>query len=96
MDVKDAVRKAKEYVIDVFADDVIADVALEEVEFDDHDEKWKITIGFSRHWSAPSLFQDLAKSVGGRPAQRAYKLVLIDDASGDVLSVKHRNLPETK
>lgn len=96
MDVKEAVRKAKEYVGDVFAEDRIVDVALEEVEFDHSDEKWKITIGFSRHWSAPSLYQNVAKSVGGVMAERAYKLVLIDDVSGEVLSVRHRNLTGTK
>ena len=51
MDVKEAVRTAKEYLAELFAEETITDVGLEEVVFDDASNEWNITIGFSRPWS---------------------------------------------
>ena len=44
MDVKEAVLTAKRYVADVFADEGIADIGLEEVEFDEASDVWMVTI----------------------------------------------------
>ncbi len=46
MDVKEAVRTAKEYLGELFAEESISDVGLEEVKFEDPSNKWNITIGF--------------------------------------------------
>ena len=84
MDVKQAAKVAKEYVIDLFADEQIEHVGLEEVKFNQHSKFWEITIGFFRPWNRGPL------SFGPSPAQRSYKIVSIDDTDGQVTSVKHR------
>lgn len=86
MDVKQAAKVAKDYVIDLFADEQIEHVGLEEVKFDQHSDVWEITIGFFRPWNRGPL------SFGLSPAQRSYKIVRIDDADGHVVSVEHRVL----
>ena len=54
MDVKQAVQTAKEHVVDVLrsTDESIANVGLEEVEFNELNKVWAITIGFSRPWDS--------------------------------------------
>ena len=50
MEVKQAVTMAKRYVIDLFEAEQITNVGLEEIEFDEMSNCWKVTIGFSRPW----------------------------------------------
>ena len=50
MDVKEAVRRAKNYLDDLYQAEEIANVGLEEVVFEDMSNTWKVTIGFSRPW----------------------------------------------
>ena len=50
MDVKEAVRTAKDYLTDLFVDEEVVNIGLEEVVFDDATNRWSITIGFSRPW----------------------------------------------
>ena len=50
MDVKDAVNAAKTYVAQLFADEGLSNLGLEEVEFDDGSGAWRVTVGFSRPW----------------------------------------------
>src|SRR5690606_20179899 len=45
VEVQEAIRRAKEYVLDVFRDEEPTNVGLEEVEFDDRDNVWNVTIG---------------------------------------------------
>ena len=47
MDVKEAVAIAKRYITDLFADEGIAHLGLEEVLFDEWSGDWKVTIGFA-------------------------------------------------
>ena len=89
MDVKEASRRAKEYVIDLFDGDGLSNVGLEEIEFDDLSRHWKITIGFSRPWDTKNT---LTAALGERRPERSYKVVRIDD-HGDVKSVTDRVLP---
>jgi hypothetical protein len=85
MDVKEAVGLAKKYIREVFADERIADLGLEEVEYDDKDV-WSVTVGFSREWNskagglAPTFF----------PLHRDYKVVRISDTDKRMISVKNR------
>jgi hypothetical protein len=85
MDVKEAVGLAKKYIGEIFADEPISDLGLEEVEFDNSSQNWLVTIGFWRQWKNPS---------GGIsvlvPRTRDYKVVRIADADGKMLSVKNR------
>ena len=84
MDVKQAVRAAKEYVGDLFSEEEIINVGLEDVYFDDQKKDWEITIGFSRAWDQNSLFPP---SLGDGPLGRSYWAVRINDESGQVKSL---------
>jgi hypothetical protein len=86
MELKEAIAVAKQYIRDVFAEEHISDVGLEEVEFDDASQTWGITIGFSRPYNTRivGLSPDLM------PTKRDYKVVRIKDVDKRVLSVKNR------
>ena len=86
MDVKQAVQTAKEHVVELFADEPIENIGLEEVEFDDANQVWAVTIGFSRFWGGPSR-DDFVRAIA---TSRDFKIVRIDDKRSRVLSVKHR------
>ena len=85
MDVKAAVRTAKTYVADLFADEEIMNVGLEEVEFDEGQDRWNVTVGFSRPWDRRNTVN--AALGEGHPG-RSYKVLQIADTDGRVLSLK--------
>ena len=89
MDVKDAVRTAKAYLVDLFADEQITNVGLEEVVFDEASATWRITIGFSRSWD---LKGPLSVTMAGASPDRSYKMLSINDATGKVESLRDRVL----
>ena len=88
VDAKQAVQIAKKHVAEIFSDEPIANVGLEEVEFDEIKNVWAITVGFSRFWGHPGDFVRAFDS----DAVRTFKTVRIDDESGRVRSVKHRDV----
>lgn len=90
MDVRDAVRKAKEYVADTFADESIEHLGLEEVVFDEAGQTWKVTVGFFRPWDRPGVATALTNVPGWR--RRCLKVVHIEDESERVVSLTHREL----
>ena len=94
MDVREAVGLAKSYVTDLFADEAITHVALEEVVFDEISGDWKITIGYSPHWNQVSALSEKLRA--GRPDlhNRSYKVVRIRDQDGRVISLTDRLLAE--
>lgn len=89
MDVKEAVRTAKAYLIDLFEDEQITNVGLEEVLFDEESAVWRITIGFSRSWD---LKGPLSVTMAGASPDRSYKMLSISDATGKVESLRDRVL----
>lgn len=91
MDVKEAVRVAKEYAMHIFAEDGISNFGLEEVEYDADDDEWLITVGFSRPWS--SSRNALSALTGEVSQKRLYRVVRID-STGEVISVKRRSSDE--
>ena len=98
MHVREAVRKARAYVADIFADDEIGRVDLEEVDFDDQSDVWRITVSFTRPTDRPELVESIVPGhplADGTPVRRSYKLVNIDDASGNIISLRHRSLSVT-
>lgn len=83
--VKQAVDIAKRYVADLFSEEGVVNLGLEEIDYDESQSVWRITLGFSR-----------VRDLSGRDlnpvfamARRDYKVVSIDN-SGRVLSVKNR------
>ena len=84
MDVKQAVDLAKTHVADLFAKEGLVNLGLEEVEYDDARDLWRITVGFSRSWDQTGSVASLLA-----PATRTYKVVTIGN-EGKVISVKNR------
>lgn len=80
MDVKEAVRLAKAHVTDLFGPEGITNLGLEEVEYDDTREQWRITLGFSRPWNQRLLTTGM---------ERVYKFIVLNK-EGKPLSVKNR------
>ena len=93
MDVKEAVHSAKEHIADLFAGEEIMHVGLEEVEFDHSAKTWKITIGFSRPWDR-RFGNTLA--VRERHPTRSYKVVNINDESGQAESIRDRFMVDSR
>ena len=84
MEVKQAVEVAKRYIIDLFEDEHISDIGLEEIETD-QGGCWQITIGFSRPWD-----RNVGAVLSGTRS-RTYKTIRVSDEDGRVLSVKDRS-----
>ncbi len=96
LDVKEAVKKAKAYVADIFSDEGVTNLGLEGVEHDDSTGMWEITLGFSRKWDkSDDLTNSALLSITGRSLAppRTYKVVRLSDSDGTVLAVVPR---ETK
>lgn len=90
MDVKIAVKKAIEYVADVFKSEQPENIGLEEVVLDELENVWEVTVGFSRPWDYP--IGGIATALQPRTPRRQYKVVRIDNTSGEVKSIKIREL----
>ena len=71
MDVKEVTKTAREYVVEIFADEQITNLGLEEVVYDVESERWRITFGFARPWDRQG---DMGVRMGLK-APRAYKVV---------------------
>lgn len=90
MNLKEAVAKAKQHVAEVFADEAVSAIRLEEIEFDDTHDAWNITIGFDR----PISDFPYGGGVIGIPTRRVFKSVAVSDANGAILSIKHRAIAD--
>jgi hypothetical protein len=86
MNAKEAIAAAKTYVADLYSQEGIANLGLEEVAFDQQHHQWLVTLGFSRSWEGPGALSIAA----GFPRPRAYKVVTVADRDGDVVSIKNR------
>jgi hypothetical protein len=89
MEVKEAVALAKQSISEVFAEEPMIDLGLEEVEFDDSSGAWLITFGFSRPWDDIKIANPFA-AIGGVKKKREYKVVRVSDGDKKMLSVKNR------
>ncbi len=94
MDVKKAARMAKDYLADVFAEEEITHIGLEEIDFDEGSKTWKVTVGFFRPWERPG--NAFETSLGGLPVhgRRSFKIVRIKDCDGQILSITDRVLAD--
>jgi len=98
MNVKEAVSTAKASVAELFADQLVSEPLLEEVECDHEKNVWRITIGFLRMpehlQSGPAAARAPGAPVFGQfyTPRRTYKVVSIDGETSRVISVKDREL----
>lgn len=87
---KDAVDFATQAVLDLFGDQNITNVMLEEVETA-NDEHWKVTIGFDRAADASNgTGHGLSAGLLSIARRRKYKVVQVRKTDGEVLSIKDR------
>ena len=95
IDVKEAALIARNYITDLFSDEKITNVGLEEVKFDIDTDTWKITLGFSRPWD--HVNNSLVAKMGGSiHPDRSYKVVHINDDDGAVISLTDRLLDDSR
>ncbi len=90
MEVREAVRTAKDYLGELYKDEEIVNVGLEEVRYDYDTDKWHITIGFSRPWD--QRLPMAARSGAAGLVERSYKEICINDADGRIEWLKARIL----
>lgn len=91
MNVKQAVRIAMAYVSEVFESEKPENIGLEEVVLNELEGVWEITVGFSRPWD----HQKPSVMTGFQPLmpKRQFKVVAIDNETGEVRSIKMRERP---
>ena len=75
---KNVVSLARQQIRELFAEEGISDLGLEEVKFDDNESMWRVTIGFSRPWDQP---KGALSEFTGAKKQRDYKVVRIADST---------------
>lgn len=103
MNVKEAVQTAKEYVAELYADEEARHIGVEEVVFDEHDNAWKVTVGFFRPWDRNRTLDEklglsdilgaAAEGETGLWKRRSFKIIQVDNGTGKVRSMTHRSLP---
>lgn len=90
MNVKEAVSLAKQHLLDLFADEKLTNVGLEEIEFNKSADEWVVTLGFSRPWDEPR--NTLAAIAQAPHLRRTYKVMRVSNGSGEVVSMKTREV----
>ncbi len=91
MDVKEAIAAAKKYVNEIYDEEQVTNLGLEEVEHVLAAGNWIITLGFSRPWNTPrTRAQEVLENLGAVSSlKRSYKVLTMAD-DGTVLSMKNR------
>ncbi len=85
MQVEEAIASAKTFFEKVLAEEQISQVRLKEVEYDEADQAWLVTLSAVQ----PSAFVDRWTALADKPGhQRSYKTAKIDDGGSRLPSVK--------
>jgi hypothetical protein len=97
IDVREAVRLAKDFATKLYASEKISKLGLEAVERTEDGKHWLVTLGFSRPWSQARprkqgifkspLEQALNTSREPQP-DREYKVFRVDAQTGAVVSME--------
>ena len=65
MDVKEAIAAAKKYVAEVYSDEHVTNLGLEEVEHAVATGNWVVTLSFFRPWNTPrTRAQEVLENLG--------------------------------
>lgn len=92
IDVKQAVKTAREQADLLFEGERVINLMLEEVEFDEAGNKWLITLGYDStskiiKKSGPQIFPTIEEET-----KRQYKVFSIDGNTGNFISMKIRDV----
>ena len=86
----EAVQAAKRYAKEIFGDEGISRIRLEEINYDAVSDEWRITVGFSYQSSTSGLESTLrVDTVYGN---RQYKVVRVRDSDGAFAGLTDRML----
>lgn len=97
IEVKQAVRLAKEFAAGIYDSEKISRLGLEAVERTKDGKYWLVTLGFSRPWSlkkpikkdALKSFSEQLQGISREPKlEREYKIFRVDAQSGAVVDMK--------
>jgi hypothetical protein len=90
VDVKQAVKSAESYARELFGDKELRHLRLEEVELSSDGRRWNVTLG----WVEPGVTQPGLVFQNGtiQKLPRVYKLFEVDAESGNVYSMKIREV----
>lgn len=95
--VKEAVNFAKSAITELYHDDPLKNLALEEIELTNKDgqEVWEVTLGFYRPRSVTSNLNQLSAFFERQSEveNRVYKIIEIDAETGDFLKMSIRHAP---
>jgi hypothetical protein len=85
----EAIAAAKAYLKEVFKEEQITEINLEEIE--NFGDRWLITLGFSRPWNTPrTRAQEVLENLGAAsPVRRTQKVITLFD-DGRIQSMKDR------
>ncbi len=94
IDVKEAVKIARDFATELYQDEEVSNIGLEEVNFDETTQQWAVTIGFdtnrkkvSRPNKPLSIIGNLNNEVSEEPI-RAYKVIRLDAVDGEFKGMK--------
>jgi hypothetical protein len=92
IDVKTAIRKAREYFLDVYEGVELPNFLLEEVQVSEDDRHWLITFGFDTDREA--IVNPMALTLYGTQPKfvREYKTVRLDRVTGSAIDMVIRPL----
>ncbi len=98
IDVKEAVRLAKEFATGIYEKEKISRLGLEAVERTEDGRYWLVTLGFSRPWTTPrstqrqdplrSPFEQAFHESRKPMVEREYKVFRVDAQSGEVIGME--------
>jgi malate synthase len=97
IEVKEAVQAAMRYTAELFAQEGVSDIRLEEVELSEDSATWHVTLSFLRKHKASSVSPALeellhAGTVFGPQMDRDFKVLSVRADNGVVTAVKIRQL----
>jgi hypothetical protein len=90
IDVKQAVNTATQFMQNLYSDP-LPGLMLEEVELSDDERYWYITLGYSQTKTPSYGTLSNLKAFVDPEVTRVYKLIKVDAATGQPLSMKIRN-----
>ncbi len=93
VDVREAVRIARQYMRDLYEGEKLPNLRLEEVELSEDNAEWLVTFGFTASEKDVET-NSFITAIGGSTSRprRDYKLIRVDARTGKALAMNIRTL----